>query len=286
MIIIINLFPIFCVTCTHTQHTHVNSSTGSSNIIREEDESMVAAENEGTFLCQFFSSSFFLSFSNFRVLFMVILIAMTNQNLALVLQTRTRHAYVLITHIPLPAFGTSRIKSDLSITTPPPHHHFYFYHHHHQYHRHHHHHHHRHPTLSGAAGRMGTSQGRNGNRGQVSGRVLSFPASDVLCSLYPAIAYACKQGLKPTPERAIQMFLSVPQAERNNQGAFEQFIQPLFDDRAFNFGKSGAATSKKGGTPAAPGGFYFFLSLFFRLSKTRLYVCSEEVCVRLQSQTQ
>jgi hypothetical protein len=46
----------------------------------------------------------------------------------------------------------------------------------------------------------------------------------VLCSLYPAIAYACQQGLRSRRD-AVSMFLAVPQRDRDKPHAFEHIGQ-------------------------------------------------------------
>ena len=77
----------------------------------------------------------------------------------------------------------------------------------------------------------------------LTGRMLLFPVEDVLCSLYPAIAYACQQGLRSRRD-AVSMFLAVPQRDRDKPHAFEHIGQ--FGASPLLFGGGGLG----GGAPS------------------------------------
>jgi hypothetical protein len=83
----------------------------------------------------------------------------------------------------------------------------------------------------------------------LTGRMLLFPVEDVLCSLYPAIAYACQQGLRSRRD-AVSMFLAVPQRDRDKPHAFEHIGQFGASPLLFGGGGGlGGAQSHHSGPP-------------------------------------
>jgi hypothetical protein len=66
----------------------------------------------------------------------------------------------------------------------------------------------------------------------LAARMLMFPVHDVLCTLYPQIAYACQQGFRAQSDAAL-MFTQVPQRDRDNPSAFSQFGSPVFANNVF-----------------------------------------------------